>query len=341
VAIRIEAVRKSYGGVAAVDGIDLAIAEGEFFSLLGPSGCGKTTLLRMLAGLETPAAGRIVIGGADMAGVPPHARPVNMMFQSYALFPHMSVAANVAFGLKQEGCPKAETAERVAAMLDLVKLGDLAGRKPHQLSGGQRQRVALARCLVKHPRVVLLDEPMAALDKKLRRQTQFELVRIQNQVGITFVMVTHDQEEAMAMSSRIAVMDKGRILQVGRPRDIYEHPADRFVADFIGDANFFDGVVAEDGRVAADGLAIVPPDPLPPGARVTVMVRPEAVQFGAGDGNRLEGRVAGMAYHGDVSLFQVELASGRMVKVSAAGRGVERGDAVSLWWPAAAGRVLT
>jgi len=235
-------------------------------------------------------------------------------------------------------------------MLDLVQLGELAGRRPQQLSGGQRQRVALARCLVKQPRVVLLDEPLAALDKKLRRQTQFELVRIQNQVGITFVMVTHDQEEAMAMSTRIAVMDRGRILQVGSPQEIYRRPADRFVADFIGDANFFDGIVGGPGEgglaVSVEGLAapLLAPGDAPAGSRVTVMVRPEAIRMGEdaadGAGNRLEGIVAGIAYHGDASLFQVALASGRMVKVSAAAHDLGRGDAVRLWWPAAGGWVL-
>ncbi len=341
--IRFQGIRKRFGPVDAVAGVDLDIAEGEFFSLLGPSGCGKTTLLRMLAGLETPTDGRILIGGQDVTQVPPYARPVNMMFQSYALFPHMSVADNVAFGLKQDGVPTAEIKARVESMLELVKLGGFGGRRPHQLSGGQRQRVALARCLVKQPRVVLLDEPLAALDKKLRESTQFELVRIQNQVGITFVMVTHDQEEAMGMSSRIAVMNAGRILQVGRPHDIYEYPADRFVADFIGTANMFEGVAAADG-VHVEGLerplAVLgaPAD----GAAVAVMVRPEKIAMGrempAGGGNVLAGEVTEIGYHGDVSSYRVRLASGRVVLVTAANLrhaaepAVGRGDRVYLSW---------
>ena len=342
-AIRFQAIRKRFGPVDAVAGVDLDIAEGEFFSLLGPSGCGKTTLLRMLAGLETPTDGRILIGGQDMTQVPAYARPVNMMFQSYALFPHMSVADNVAFGLKQDGVPKAEIKARVDAMLDLVKLGGFGGRRPHQLSGGQRQRVALARCLVKQPRVVLLDEPLAALDKKLRESTQFELVRIQNQVGITFVMVTHDQEEAMGMSSRIAVMNAGRILQVGRPHDIYEYPADRFVADFIGTANMVEGVAAADG-IHVEGLerpleALGAPTN---GAAVALMVRPEKIAMGreapAGGSNVLAGEVTEIGYHGDVSSYRVRLASGRLVLVTAANLrhaaepAVGRGDRVYLSW---------
>ena len=347
-AIRFEGVVKTFDTVTAVDGIDLDIGEGEFFSLLGPSGCGKTTLLRILAGLETPSSGRILIGGQDVTAVPPYARQVNMMFQSYALFPHMSVADNVAFGLRQDGRPKAEITERVAAMLDLVQLGEFGHRRPHQLSGGQRQRVALARCLAKQPKVVLLDEPLGALDKKLRQQTQFELMRIQRQVGITFVMVTHDQDEAMTMSSRIAVMNSGQILQVGNPHSIYEYPADRFVAEFIGTANFFDGV-AEGAAIRAEGvpapLHVIAP--LAVGAAVTVMVRPEKIAMSReeppilNDGAKLNvfsGEVADMAYHGDVSLYRVKLPSGRPVLVTAANlrHSVEPalalGDQVYLSW---------
>ncbi len=358
-ALRLEGVTKLFGTVTAVDGVDLAIAEGEFFSLLGPSGCGKSTLLRMMAGLESPSAGRILIGGADMTGTPAYGRPVNMMFQSYALFPHMSVEDNIAFGLRQDGVKRAEIRERVAAMLALVQLEGLGRRRPGQLSGGQRQRVALARCLVKRPKVVLLDEPLAALDKRLRQRTQFELMRIQNEVGLTFVMVTHDQEEAMTLSTRIAVMENGRILQVGRPRDIYERPAGRQVADFIGTANFFEGTAAgyRDGHlaVAVEGLA----SPLlaaldgesgdRAGGPVTLMVRPERIALSrtppAGTDAVLTGTVAAVAYHGDASQYRVELAGGRSVLVTAANFGhdaaaIDRGEAVFLAIPPSAARVV-
>jgi putrescine transport system ATP-binding protein len=244
--VRIEGVTKRFGAFTAVDDVSLDIQEGEIFCLLGGSGCGKTTLLRMLAGFEQPSAGRILIDGQDMADVAPYERPVNMMFQSYALFPHMTVQDNVAFGLEQEKLPKAQIAQRVEAMLSLVRLDGMAQRKPHQLSGGQRQRVALARSLVKRPRLLLLDEPLGALDRKLREHTQFELLGLQKQLGVTFVVVTHDQEEAMTLANRIGVMDRGRIVQVGSPRDIYEYPSTRFVADFIGSVNLFEGRLTED-----------------------------------------------------------------------------------------------
>jgi putrescine transport system ATP-binding protein len=327
-AISIQGVEKRFGDAVAVAGIDLDIREGEFFSLLGPSGCGKTTLLRMMAGFETPTAGKIVISGADMTEIPPYERPVNMMFQSYALFPHMSVADNVAFGLKQDKTPKSEIADRTAEALALVQMSEFAKRKPHQLSGGQRQRVALARCLVKRPKVVLLDEPLSALDKKLREKTQFELVNIQEKVGITFVMVTHDQEEAMTMSTRIAVMNAGRILQVGRPHEIYEYPADRFVADFIGTANFFTGRVqnAADGMAvfSADGIAVplTAACDLQPGAAAAMMVRPEKIAMSreapAGAVNVLSGIIVEIAYLGDVSIYHVRLESGAVVMVTSA-----------------------
>jgi putrescine transport system ATP-binding protein len=242
----IQDVVKDFNGYKAVNHVSLDIAKGEIFALLGSSGCGKSTLLRMLAGFETPTSGRIVLNGQDLAGLPPYERPINMMFQSYALFPHLTVWENIAFGLKREGLPKEQIAQRVDAMLKLVQLGKFAQRKPHQLSGGQQQRVALARSLAKQPQLLLLDEPLGALDKKLREQTQIELVNIIEQVGVTCVMVTHDQEEAMTMASRIAVMSEGRFLQVGAPADIYETPATRFVADFIGNVNLMDGTL--DGR---------------------------------------------------------------------------------------------
>jgi putrescine transport system ATP-binding protein len=244
--VHVERVTKSFGDFKAVDDISLKVYKGEIFCLLGASGCGKTTLLRMLGGFETPTSGRIYIDGEDMTGVPPYERPVNMMFQSYALFPHMNVEQNVAFGLKQDRVPKAQIQERVATMLDLVKLGAFAKRKPHQLSGGQRQRVALARSLVKRPKLLLLDEPLGALDKKLREHTQFELIGLQDQLGVTFIVVTHDQEEAMTLASRIGVMDHGEIVQAGTPSEIYEFPSSRFVADFVGSVNMFEGKLIED-----------------------------------------------------------------------------------------------
>src|SRR5215467_4166468 len=246
--VQFQAVGKRYGQLGAVDALTLDIYQGEFFALLGPSGCGKTTLLRLLAGFERPTAGRILLDRQDLGDMPPHRRPVNMMFQSYALFPHLTVERNVAFGLKQEGMPKNDIARRVAELLALVRLERYAGRKPDQLSGGERQRVALARSLAKRPRVLLLDEPMAALDKKLRQDTQFELMELQARLGTTFLIVTHDQDEAMTVANRIAVMEHGRIAQVGPPVEIYERPKSRYVAEFVGDINLIEGAVMEVGE---------------------------------------------------------------------------------------------
>ncbi len=326
--VRIEDVTKKFGDFTAVDDVTLNIYRGEIFCLLGGSGCGKTTLLRMLAGFETPTAGRIFIDGQDMAGVPPYKRPVNMMFQSYALFPHMTVEQNVAFGLKQEGTPKQEIKTRVAEMLALVKLQDLAKRKPHQLSGGQRQRVALARSLIKRPKLLLLDEPLGALDKKLREHTQFELVNIQEKLGVTFVVVTHDQEEAMTLATRIGVMNAGRIVQVGTPHDIYEFPNNRFVAEFIGNVNLFEGRVVED---EPDHVLIDSPElgasiyvghgiSTAPEAMVWVAVRPEKMILSRDSPgtttNAAQGTIHEIAYMGDLTIYLVQLDSGRIVRIT-------------------------
>jgi len=328
--IRIEKVTKKFGDFIAVNDVSLKIYRGEIFCLLGASGCGKTTLLRMLAGFEEPTAGKIWIDGADMAGIPPYRRPVNMMFQSYALFPHMTVEQNVSFGLKQDKLPRAEIRERVNAILELVKMTGFAGRKPHQLSGGQRQRVALARSLVKQPKLLLLDEPLGALDKKLREHTQFELVNIQEKLGVTFVVVTHDQEEAMTLASRIGLMNHGEIVQVGTPSDIYEYPTSRFVADFIGSVNMFEGTLIED---EPDYVRVASPElrgafyvnhgvSAPPHATVWVALRPEKIAISRelpaaeNEDNRTRGIVKEIAYLGDVSVYLVQLPSGRMVRVT-------------------------
>jgi putrescine transport system ATP-binding protein len=330
--IEIERVTKNFGDFKAVDDVSLKIYKGEIFCLLGASGCGKTTLLRMLGGFETPSSGRILIDGEDMTDVPPYERPVNMMFQSYALFPHMNVEQNVAFGLKQDRVPKAEIAERVTTMLELVKLGGFAKRRPHQLSGGQRQRVALARSLVKRPKVLLLDEPLGALDKKLREHTQFELIGLQDKLGVTFLVVTHDQEEAMTLASRIGVMDHGEIVQAGTPSEIYEFPSSKFVADFVGSVNIFEGKLLEDEpeyvRIGSDELggAIYVSHGISaaPEATVWAAIRPEKIfmstappaDTGHGNDNLVRGAVQDIAYLGDLSIYLVKLPTGKVVRVT-------------------------
>ena len=333
--LRIEGVAKKFGNFRAVDRVTLDIRAGEFFALLGPSGCGKTTLLRMIAGFETPDEGRILLGGRDIAPVLPHERPVNMMFQNYALFPHLSVGDNVAFGLKRAGMAKADIRTRVAEMVALVKLEGLEKRKPAQLSGGQRQRVALARSLARRPQVLLLDEPLAALDKKLRKSTQAELMELQRRLGMTFIVVTHDQEEAMAMADRIGVMDAGRLEQVASPRDLYETPASRWIAEFVGDINLFEGQV---GAVEAGRLAIATRDAgtvyvaerrTPPARNVvSVAIRPEKVKLSrrapAAEGtsarafNCLEGVITEISYLGGLTTYKVRLDSGAIVRSSMA-----------------------
>ena len=328
--VHFESVTKRFAGRTAVDEVSLEIYDGEFFALLGPSGCGKTTLLRMLAGFETPDLGRIRLAGQDLAPVPPHRRPINMMFQSYALFPHLTVSGNIAFGLKQERLAEAEIDARVHDMLALLKLEGLEGRRPQSLSGGQRQRVALARSLVKRPRVLLLDEPLAALDKKLREETQFELKALQSKLGLTFVIVTHDQEEAMTVADRIGVMNQGRLVQVATPSEIYEQPNSRWVADFIGNVNLIEGEVkatAPNGTLidstGAGRLRVVQSIEAEVGARVWVAVRPEKVRIAReqpapAHENCLSGQVAEIGYLGDLSIYKVRLAGGQVMKASAA-----------------------
>ncbi|WP_156950705.1 ABC transporter ATP-binding protein [Terasakiella pusilla] len=349
--IRIENVTKTFGEEVAVNNLSLDIGKNELFSLLGASGCGKTTLLRMIAGFEKPTSGRIIIDGVDLTNIPPFERPVNTVFQSYALFPHMTVEQNVAFGLKQEKTPKSEIEDRVASMLKMVELEGMRKRKPHQMSGGQRQRVALARALIKLPKVLLLDEPLAALDKKLRERTQFELVNIQELTGITFIMVTHDQEEAMTMSSRIGVMNAGMLQQVGTPSQIYEYPHSRYVADFIGEANIFEGILQKEDesnayiecRELGQDFSIKRHDFAENNAPVAVMIRPEKMRITleeeiSDELNSVAGTVKDIAYLGDMSIYHVELESGRVLQASqlnfqhTAERKITWGDEVLLYW---------
>ena len=357
--IVIRNVTKTYGEFNAVDNVDLRIFKGEIFALVGSSGCGKTTLLRMLAGFAVPTSGQILIDDADMVGVPAHERPVNMMFQSYALFPHMTVEANVGYGLRTLKIDADEKRRRVGDALEMVQLGKLGKRKPHQLSGGQRQRVALARALIRRPKVLLLDEPLSALDKKLREQTQFELMDIQDQIGTTFVIVTHDQDEAMALSSRIAVMNQGKVLQVGTPSEIYEFPNSRFVADFIGTTNFFEGAVVKaepgiitihSGELGCD-VRVDDVGRVSVGQRVWVAVRPEKIwlskepQEGAGL-NQVHGTVWELGYLGNRSTYQIKTDSGKIITAflqndrRTAERAIDWSDQVYVSWEMNAAIVL-
>lgn len=342
-------VTKKYGDFTAIDNLNLDIYEREFYALLGPSGCGKTTLLRLLAGFEEPTSGSILIGGEDISHIPPNKRSVNMMFQSYALFPHMNVEKNIGFGLKQEGRSKEEIKQRVDEMLALVQLEEFAKRKPHQLSGGQRQRVALARSLAKKPKLLLLDEPLGALDKKLRERTQFELMNLQESLGLTFMIVTHDQEEAMTVSSRIAIMDKGIVKQVDTPAIIYEAPNSRYVSDFIGNVNFIEGVVTsqDEKKVIVetndgDSLILHSATPLNVGATIWLSIRPEKVGVSKtkpeGVNNILQGKVEDIAYSGNISTYYVRLANGETVKAQTtnsrrlSAREITWEDDVWLYW---------
>ena len=342
--IKIRNVTKKFGEFTAVDNIDLDIYKGELFSLLGGSGCGKTTLLRMLAGFEPPSSGTIYIDGVDMTDVPPYARPINMMFQSYALFPHMTVEQNVAYGLKRDKIPKDEITRRVDEILSMVELSDFIKRKPHQLSGGQRQRVALARALVKRPKVLLLDEPLGALDKRLREQTQFELINIQDQLGVTFVVVTHDQEEAMTLSTRMAMMEAGKFQQIGTPTEVYEYPESRLVANFIGSANMFEGWVSRSGPdyvvVTNKELGIEfnteHTNSIIEGTKVWVAVRPEKIALSKtpldATTNQLKGVVVDIGYHGKTSTYRIRISNEQMIEVSVPSQKRPKGDQQLIDW---------
>jgi putrescine transport system ATP-binding protein len=358
--IQVSNVSKHFGDFVAVDSVNLDIHRGEIFSILGASGCGKTTLLRIMAGFEIPTSGRIFIDGVDFTDKPPYQRPVNMMFQSYAIFPHMTVEENVAYGLRKERLPRNEIKSRVVDMLELVQLSQFARRKPNQLSGGQRQRVALARALVKRPKVLLLDEPLAALDKKLRERTQFELMGIQDRLGITFVVVTHDQEEAMILSNRIAVMNQGRFDQVGTPKEVYEYPNSRFVADFIGNINMFEGIVEDvsDGvmavrcETAGATMRALSNDAHGIGEKVCLAIRPEKFFLSQEEpesewNTSLRGVVDDLGYFGNISLYRIRLENGKIIQVSAqnrrrsAERFLEWDDQVFISWRAQSVVVLT
>ena len=360
--IKVQGVSKHFGDFTAVDSVDLEIYKGELFCLLGGSGCGKSTLLRMLAGFEDLSSGSIIIDGANMNGVPPYERPVNMMFQSYALFPHMTVEKNVAYGLKRDGLANDEVDRKVEEMLAMVELTRFRKRKPHQLSGGQKQRVALARSLVKQPKVLLLDEPLGALDKRLREQTQFELMKIQDKLGVTFIVVTHDQEEAMTLSTRIAVMDAGRFMQIGTPTEIYEFPTSRLVAHFIGNANMFDGRVTENGQ---DHVIVQSKEPecefyvdhgmsIQEGTKVFVALRPEKIRISKqapeGDGsNTIKGMVDDIGYLGGISTYRVKIDDGRIVEITSPNQvrpkdgnpPIDWDEEVYLSWDASSAVVLT
>ncbi len=356
--VRFEGITKRFDDFVAVDNVTLDIYEREFFALLGPSGCGKSTLLRMLAGFERPTEGRLIVAGQDITALPPYERPVNMMFQSYALFPHMTVERNIGFGLRQEGMAKDKIADRVDEVMGMLELRQFAKRKPNQLSGGQQQRVALARAIAKKPRIVLLDEPLGALDKKLRQQAQFELMRIQETTGTTFVIVTHDQEEAMTVASRIAVMEKGVLVQVATPGDIYENPKTRYIAGFIGDVNIFDGTVSKiiDGCIEINGqngctFRTKSAEPVSVGQQVGLALRPEKIRITrekpASDVNVIPGKVEDVGYLGSISHYHGRTAAGQRVTAlrANAAHTVEQSisweDNVWLDWPVDAGVVLT
>ena len=360
--IKVQSVSKHFGDFTAVDSVDLDIYKGELFCLLGGSGCGKSTLLRMLAGFETPSSGSIIIDGVNMNDVPPYERPVNMMFQSYALFPHMTVEGNVAYGLKRDGMSKADIEQKVEEMLAMVELTQFRKRKPHQLSGGQQQRVALARSLIKQPKALLLDEPLGALDKRLREQTQFELVKLQEQLGVTFVVVTHDQEEAMTLSTRIAVMDAGRFMQIGTPTEIYEFPNSRLVANFIGNANMFQGRIVENGP---DHVTVESKTPecqfyidhglsIQVGTKVWVALRPEKILISKGpppqgSANTIRGMVDDIGYLGGTSTYRVKVGDDHIVEITSQNQvrpkdgnpPIDWDEEVHLTWEASSSVVLT